>query len=94
MSDSKFESQATCPFCFRSFYESRLEGHFKICTKEKPFKPLLNKNNAKPISPSIKNKIVAIAQKKKIISQPVYDVIKFFFSLKPIFFLLQGEGSF
>lgn len=76
MSDSKPETQATCPFCNRSFYESRLEGHFKICTKEKPFKPLHNKSNSKPLSPSIKNKISALAQKKKIVSQPIYDVMK------------------
>ena len=32
-----------CHFCNRSFLEERMKGHFKICTKEKPFNKFENR---------------------------------------------------
>lgn len=34
------ESLIRCEFCNRTFLENRMPGHRKICTAEKPFKPL------------------------------------------------------
>lgn len=41
------ETLIRCEFCNRTFLEHRIPGHKKICTAERPFKPL-----AKQINPS------------------------------------------
>ncbi len=38
------EGLVKCEFCNRTFFDHRMPGHRKICTKEKPSNPLLDKD--------------------------------------------------
>lgn len=78
------EKLISCGFCNRTFYESRLEGHKKICTKEKPFKPLSRKMNkisscffqkpCKEFDSELNPEGHAVLSKEKEEIIPVFDV--------------------
>ena len=55
------EGLVKCEFCGRSFFEERVEGHKKICSKENPFKPL-KKNELEENIREIRSKSVSKAE--------------------------------
>lgn len=46
------EGLVKCGFCNRTFFAEKIEGHMKICTKERPMSPLktLRRNTERTLS--------------------------------------------